>query len=322
MKLNSYRHDIRGFRDRHDRHGVTACFAVWIVLALSCAGAALPANAAELRPETLKAWNAYVAAEEKRMEKELSSPKGTGMGAGFLALDFQDKREAAQERRSVLGGEIVVQRMPSGKKDQGDNDISIPSGTIHHWRGSVFIPDVPFDFTLHRIQHPELETSKQEDVLESRILERRSPAEYRLFLKLQRTQIITVVYNTEHQVRFRKLADGRASSSSVAVKIAEVERLSDGREQEKPAGQDRGFLWKMNSYWRYQQVQGGVLIECESITLSRAIPSLLEGITRPVVNNIARESMQRTLRELRQRLLTAYQSQGPKAALAVTGSIR
>ncbi len=39
--------------------------------------------------------------------------------------------------------------------------------------------------------------------------------------------------------------------------------------REKPEGKDRGFLWRLNSYWRYQQVDGGVLVECESLTLSR-----------------------------------------------------
>jgi len=34
-------------------------------------------------------------------------------------------------------------------------------------------------------------------------------------------------------------------------------------------GDDRGFLWRLNAYWRYEQVAGGVIAECESITLSR-----------------------------------------------------
>ena len=274
-------------------------FTFFTIFALLCTGTATTAGAAELRPETLKAWNDYIAAAERRMEKELNSSKG------FLSLDFQNHQEATRERQSILGGEITVKRVSSSK---GDEDIPVPGGTIHHWRGSIFIPGVPFDFAMHRIQHPELETAKQEDVLESRILERRSPEQYRLFLKLQRTQIITVVYNTEHQIRFRRFADGKVSSNSIAVKIAELERLENNLEREKPVGNDRGFLWKMNSYWRYQQVAGGILIECESVTLSRSVPFLLEGVTRPVINNIARESMQRTLGELRQRLETAYRN--------------
>ena len=259
-----------------------------------CSGAAQQAAAADLRPETVKAWNNYIASREKQIASELNSSKG------FLAMDFQNSREAAAERRAVLAGEVSVKRMdPAG----GKGDFQVSGGTVHHWRGVVFIPDVSYEFAVHRIRYPELETEMQEDVLESRVLERTYPDQYRLFLKLKRTQIITVVYNTEHLVRFSKHGDDKYSSSSVAVKIAEVERLDGGAEREKPVGNDRGFLWRMNSYWRYQKVPGGVLVECESITLSRSIPFLLEGLARPIINNVAGESMERTLRELRERLI-------------------
>ena len=260
-----------------------------------CSGAATPVKTAELRQETIRAWNDYVASREKQIEMELKSPKG------FLAMDFQDQKEAAVERRKVLAGDVSVKRMNSAGSKSG---FQISGGTIHHWRGVVFIPDVSFEFAMRRIRQPELETEIQEDVLESRVLERTSPDQYRLFLKLKRTQIITVVYNTEHDVLFSKHEDDKHSSSSVAVKIAEVEQ-SGGVEREKPEGNDNGFLWRMNSYWRYHKVTGGILVECETITLSRSIPSLIEGLARPIINNVAGESMERTLRELRERMVRA-----------------
>ena len=263
---------------------------------VTCSDAAPEAVAAELRTETVDAWNGYIAAREKQIADELTSSKG------FLAMDFQNPREAAAERRAVLDGKISVKRMDPAA---GKGDFQISGGTIHHWRGAVFIPDVPYEFAMHRVRHPELETEIQEDVLESRVLQRMSHDVYRLFLKLKRTQIITVVYNTEHDVRFLKHGDDKYSSSSVAKKITEVERLDGGAEREKPVGDDRGFLWRMNSYWRYQNVPGGMLVECESITLSRSIPFLLEGLARPIINNVAGESMERTLRELRERLVKA-----------------
>ena len=39
-----------------------------------------------------------------------------------------------------------------------------------------------------------------------------------------------------------------------------------------PEGDDHGYMWKLNSYWRYKQVDGGVLVEIESLTLSRDLP--------------------------------------------------
>jgi hypothetical protein len=55
----------------------------------------------------------------------------------------------------------------------------------------------------------------------------------------------------------------------------------------------------MNSYWRYEQVSGGVIVECESLTLSRAVPFLLEPLIHSLVESTARESLERTLASMR-----------------------
>ena len=132
------------------------------------------------------------------------------------------------------------------------------------------------------------------------------PRQLKLYLKLQRSKIVTVIYNTEHLVRYQRHGDAQAFSSSIATKISEIERLNDTTEREKPEGHDRGFLWRMNSYWRYQQVPGGVIVECESMTLSRSIPSFLEFMVRPIINKVARESMHRTLQSMKARILRSY----------------
>lgn len=252
--------------------------------------------AAELRPETLQAWNEVIAAEEVRIAAEIAMP------GKFLALDFQDARTAAEERRDLLAGDVVVRQMPL--KRMGNRPAGVPGGTVQHWRGAVFVPDVTLDFVMSLMEDPERDQIRQEDVLEMRVLEK-TPTYLRLFLKLQRSHLVTAVYNTEHLVRFRRHDDATASSSNVATRISEVERLGDGRERERLEGQDRGFLWRMNSYWRYQQVHGGVLVECESMTLSRSIPGLIEPVARPVIKKIARESMARTLDTVRSRLVRA-----------------
>jgi hypothetical protein len=254
-------------------------------------------HAADLQPDTLEAWRDSVKITEHRIAEELSS------SSGFLALDFQDPEEAKRERKEVLSGEIPVKQVSvesSGKK------IKVPDGTINHWRGSIFIPDVTLDFVLSRVRNPTTEDTKQEDVLDSRVLERK-PNQFRLYLKLQRSSIVTVRYNTEHLVQYKSDGPDRASSRSIATKIAEIERISGDREKEKPEGHDRGFLWKMNSYWRYQQVDGGVIVELESMTLSRSIPFVLRPIACPIINSIAKESMERTLQSMCRRLTQAYQ---------------
>jgi putative flippase GtrA len=250
------------------------------------------AQAADLKPETIQAWRTNVEKVEHRVASELCSDKG------YLAFDFQDARMAEAERRKTLSGEIPV-RQVSGN-DNGKK-VQVPNGMIHHWMGYVFIPGATLDTVLSRVANPRLEDTKQEDVLDSRVLEN-GPGQLRLYLKLQRSKIVTVVYNTEHLVRYHRYGEDRASSSSVATKIAEIEKTGDGREQEKPEGHDHGFLWRMNSYWRYEEVKGGVIVQCESLTLSRSIPAFLEYMIRPLINRVARESMRRTLEAMRARL--------------------
>ncbi len=253
-------------------------------------------RAAELQQETLKAWNAYVAATEKRIASELKSAKG------FLALDFQSPSAAAVERHAVLAGEIRVTKMETAEPEGGK--MPVPAGMIHHWRGSIFIPGVGLEQILTRVTNPAIEDTKQEDVLCSNVLER-GPDFLRIYLKLQRSKFVTVVYNTEHTVRVSRYGNGRAMSTSVATRIVELEKPNSDDEREKPEGQDHGFLWRLNSYWRYEQVAGGVIVECESISLSRSIPYILEMLIRPLIDSTARESMQRTLGSMRNRLSRA-----------------
>ena len=107
--------------------------------------------------------------------------------------------------------------------------------------------------------------------------------------------MVTVHYNTEHAVAYMRHRRGAASSRSVATRIAELDDAGTAREREKPIGRDRGFLWRLNSYWRYQEVDDGVIVECESLSLSRGIPRLLRWMASPLINRAARDILSRTL---------------------------
>jgi len=267
--------------------------ALLIVLAIGMVGS--PVMAAKLQEKTLTAWKEYVRLTEERIKEELNS------STGFLAQDFQAVPKAQMERDAALSGQILVEKMktlnPRGRK------IKVPAGTIHHWRGSVFIPDVELESVLAQVRYPAQQEDLQEDVLESRILEE-SEDSLRLYLKLVRSKIVTVTYNTEHLIEYQRHGEGLASSRSIATRIVELDQAGTPAEREKPEGQDHGFLWKLNSYWRYQQVDGGVLVECESLTLSRGVPAILAPFVKPMINGVAKESMQRTLSAMRDRFAT------------------
>jgi putative flippase GtrA len=161
----------------------------------------------------------------------------------------------------------------------------IGGGTVSRWRGSVFIRGLTLDQLLHRLQYPGT-PPPQEDVSQSRLLAR-IPDGLRVYVRLVRHAIVTVSYHTEHEMRFRRLSPTTATARSVATRIEEV------------GGGDKGFLWRMNSYWRYVETDGGVAVSLESLTLSRDVPMLIKPLAGRIIPRIARESIIRTLDALK-----------------------
>lgn len=275
--------------------------ATTILATVSILGLGSPVQGAELKPETLLAWDRYVRLTEDRIENELASEEG------FFVHEFGRPNEAGATWQRVRSGQVMVARMET--EDPRGRAIKVPGGMIHHWRGTILIPSVRLEQVIHRLRYPDPGVPPQKDVLETRILERDQDS-LRIYLKLVRKKIVTVAYNTEHLVRYRWHDPLRASSRSIATRIAELEKLHTPQEREKTPGLDRGFLWRLNSYWRYQQVDSGVVVECESLSLSRGYPFILKPIVAPIVRSIARKSMKRTLASLRHRLLITNVQRG------------
>jgi len=210
-----------------------------------------PAAWAAPPPETLDAWQRYVG-------------------------QFEARRDPAHPASRPVASDAVA---ATGQT------VPVPSGTISHWSGSVFVRGATLDQMLDRLMRPGT-PPPQEDVIASSVLGRDGMS-LRVSMRLVRRAIVTATYDTEHQMTFTRRSRTLAIARSVATRIDEV-------------GGDRGFLWRLHSYWRYEQRPGGVLVDLESLTLSRDVPSLVRPVAMPIVNRIARESIVRTLEALRQ----------------------
>jgi hypothetical protein len=250
------------------------------------AGAAV--GTATLKPEAIAGWGIYVAAVERRIARELETP------GRFLATDRA--ADATARRQRLMAGQIVVE--PLQAFDERGQAIEVPSAMVHHWRGAVFIPGAKLEEMLKdlRTNGPD----RNEDVLVSRVLERGANG-MRVYLRVQRKKFATVVYDSEHLVRFADRGAGKAISQSTALRIAEVENPNTKDERVLTPGEDRGFLWRWNAYWRYEQLSNGVIAECESISLSRDIPSIVRVFVGGLIRSTADESMTRTLAAFRGR---------------------
>jgi hypothetical protein len=60
-------------------------------------------------------------------------------------------------------------------------------------------------------------------------------------------------------------------------------------------GKDHGFLWRLYSYWRFEERDNGVYVECQAISLTRNIPTGLGWLIEPIIRNLPRESLANTL---------------------------
>jgi putative flippase GtrA len=246
-------------------------------------------DGAELQTATLKAWSVYERSVDARYDA--AAPAGT---APFFALDAFAQ---ADWRGQAQGGTIPMARID--RAAPGGPDLDVPGGKIHHWTGAIFVPGVTVDEVLKRLAA--LAGSEQKhyaDVLASRLISK-ADDRFQIFMKLRRSKVITVTYNTEHEVRYRRLGTARASARSIATRIAQLEEAGTPQEHELKPGSDSGYLWRLNAYWRYEAVPGGVLIECESVSLSRAVPFVLRPFATGLVEGLARESLERTLTGLR-----------------------
>ncbi|HXZ33579.1 MAG TPA: hypothetical protein VEH30_14985 [Terriglobales bacterium] len=276
------------------KHSKTALrFAIAITLTIAFVGTSV---AERLRPETTEAFDSYVQQREKQIAQELNA-------GPFLHLDRLPTDERENAYAHLKKGDVLTQRMPPGS----DEAMHVPHGLIHHWIGTVFIPGVTLSQTVaflldydnqYKFYGPEVQRSK--------LLERNGN-DYKMFLRLKKTKIITVILDTTYDVKYVPISADRAVSYSHSTRIAEVENAGKPNESEKPVGDDGGFMWRLNSYWAFLQRDGGVYLQLEAISLTRDIPSAVGWLVAPFVTSIPRESLVFTLARTREALMKPKQ---------------
>lgn len=236
---------------------------------------------ADLETGTVAAFDRYVEATER------------GHASGpFLWVDGAPQALQNDLRR----GGFVIESLET--RDQ-NRDIEIPGGIVHHWLGTVFARGATLAQAVALLQDYDRHASLYAPNVARSKLIARDGDRFTVFLRFSMKKVITVVVNSEHDARFTRLGADRASSRIVSTRIAQVEDAGTASEHELPVGRDGGYLWRLNSYWRFQEREGGVMIQCESITLTRQIPFLARALVRPFVDSIPRETLSFTLEKTR-----------------------
>jgi hypothetical protein len=243
------------------------------------------ATPAQLKPPTLKAFGAYIHEAEAEIAETLRGR------ATFLWSDLTSERA-----RAVDAGQVVAQFW------SGQGPVKVPNGLIHDWIGAALIPGTTVKDTLALIQdYDNHKNVYKPDVMDSKLISHHGN-DFQIYLRLLKKKIMTVVLDTDHEVHYRSLTRTRWVCSSHTTRIAEVEDAGSSRERVMPADTGYGFLWRLYSYWRFQERDGGVCIECRAISLTRDVPFGLGWVIEPIIQKLPKESLINTLEATRRAL--------------------
>jgi len=82
-------------------------------------------------------------------------------------------------------------------------------------------------------------------------------------LRLFGKKVLTAVIDTERDIITFPSMAAEPYRRTYSTRIAEVENRDAPDGPEKPAGNDRGILWRLNSYWRLLEKDGGTYVQIE-----------------------------------------------------------
>lgn len=219
---------------------------------------AMPALGVEPASDTSRAFDQYVATAETQLREGV-----------FIYSDAHPEAKTA-----ARAGETVVVQQRSG-------EVRVTGGLIHDWLGFAFFPGAHLAEVRPLMQdYNNYKSIYAPDVIDSKLLARDGD-NFRIFLKMQNKQFITLTYDSEYEVSYSAPAADRLEIVSHSTRIQQ-------------AGSDQGFLWRLNSYWRFVEADGGVYAECRSISLSRGIPFGFGWLHEPL-EKFPRDSMVRTM---------------------------
>jgi hypothetical protein len=263
----------------HLRRAPPAFFAALLVLAA-------PVNAAELQARTAQNYERYVALTQAQFGVELTQ------GNPYLWVERLPEQRRAAAETQLRNGEVVIEHLET--LDNG-KPIPLPGAMIHHWIATIFVPGATLAQTLTFMQDYDHNVNYfQPEIVSSKILKHEGD-DYFVRQRFYKKKIITTVMETDQQVHYHVVDSTHAWSRSRVTRIQQVDNWARPDERLEPEGHDKGFVWKLNAFWRFEEKNGGTYLECTSISLSRDLPVGLGWVVGSLVSNLSKETLAFTL---------------------------
>jgi hypothetical protein len=232
----------------------------------------VPACAAQPSAEALSAFNSYAATIEARLAQQHHS-------ASIFLVPVDEPR--------LRRGDLIIEQL---------TPPTVPGALLHHWRGTAFVPGATAaDFERLMRDFNSYPQHFTPEVLQARTLARHDD-HLQAFMRVRQHHVITVVMDTTYDVDFGHLDLRHGYSISRSTNISEIDAAGTSAEHALTAADSHGFLWRQNTYWSYEERDGGLTMQIESVSLSRSIPRGLGWAVRPFVESVPRESLEFTLR--------------------------
>ena len=242
-------------------------------------------SGAELKQETIDAFNQYVATLETRLESRWR-------GQDFLWSDSLPRRE------ELYQGALLV--APAS----GNGNIEIKGGMIQDWTGAIFIPSADIASVLAVAQDYAHHAEIYKPEVVKTLVRSRTDNDFVVYMRLLKSKLfLSDVLDSEHEIHFVQVDSKRVYSRAYSTRITEVSNPGKASERDLPVGKDRGLLWRMNGYWFYEERAGGVVVECESVTLTRDVPFGMGKLVSPIIKELPAESLRKGLESTRQAVL-------------------
>jgi hypothetical protein len=238
----------------------------------------LASRAAELAPETLKGWQAYIEAENSRVA-------GRSPSSPFLWID-----ESPDRHRRVRDGEIVIS--PVGK----NIPQKVPHGLIHHWIGAVFVPDTHVDDVLAVVRdYGRYKEYYAPNVLDSKPLHKSDHGNRFSMMMLNKALFSKTALDGEFQESYIRLGEKKWYGVVASTRVQQVDNYGQPNQRELSPDEGSGYIWRLYSISRFEERDGGVYVELEAIALSRDIPASLHWLVNPIVRRVSKNSLEVSL---------------------------
>lgn len=238
-------------------------------------------RAADLKPETLSAWERYIQSADTAMQARLRP------GHAFLWTD-----EVAGRRRRTRAGEILVASVGEHTPKK------VPSGLIHHWIGAAFFPNTRLGDVLSVVRdYAHYKDYYNPTVIHCQTIRQGPDADRFSMLLTSKSFFLKTALDSEYISSFTQAGPNRWYELATAVRVQEVDDYGQAGERELPPDEGSGYVWRLHSIARFEEADGGVYVELEAMALSRDIPGAVRWVVDPIVRRVSRSAMVTSLRQ-------------------------